>query len=83
MQCLYVTDNAMKSLQIGFQVTFRRQFSNWIDKSFMSSQQVLLVTSQFLLKGHKMLNFFVAFCLKISEALEAHISGTETDINRR
>ena len=45
--------------------------------------EVLLVKSQFLLKGHKMLNFLFAFFLKISEILEAHISGTETDINKR
>ena len=41
------------------------------------------MTSQFLLKGHKMFNFLVAFFLKISETLKAHISGTETDINKR
>ena len=41
------------------------------------------MTSQFLLKEHKMLNFLVAFFLKISETLKAHISGTETDINKR
>ena len=41
------------------------------------------MTSQFLLKGHKMLNFLVAFFLKISETLKAHISGTETDINEQ
>ena len=45
--------------------------------------EVLLVTSQFLLKGHKMLNFLFAFFLKISEILKAHISGMETDINKR
>ena len=45
--------------------------------------EVLNVTSQFLLKGHKMFNFLVAFFLKISETLKAHISGTETDINKR
>ena len=28
------------------------------------------MTSQFLLKGHKMLNFLVAFFLKISETLK-------------
>ena len=39
------------------------------------------MTSQFLLKGHKMLNFIVAFFLKISETLKAHISGTEIDTN--
>ena len=32
-----------------------------------------------MLKGHKMFNFLVAFFLKISETLKAHISGTETD----
>ena len=37
------------------------------------------MTSQLLLKGHKMLNFLFAFFLK---TLEAHISGTETDINK-
>ena len=45
--------------------------------------QGLLVTSQFLLKGHKMLKFLFAFFLKISETLKAHISGTKTDINKR
>ena len=35
------------------------------------------MTSQFLLKGHKMLNFLFAFFIKISETLEAHISGRE------
>ena len=44
--------------------------------------QILVVTSQFLLKGHKMLNFLFAFFLKISETLKAHISGTEADINK-
>ena len=44
--------------------------------------KVLLVTSQFLLKGHKMLNFLFAFFLKPSETLKARISGTETDINK-
>ena len=38
------------------------------------------MTSQFLLKGHKMLNFLVAFFSKISQTLKAHISGTEADI---
>ena len=42
--------------------------------------QILAVTSEFLLKGHKMFNFLIAFFLKISETLKAHISGTETDI---
>ena len=37
--------------------------------------QILVVTSQLLLKGHKMLNFLVAFFFKISETLKAHISG--------
>ena len=41
------------------------------------------MTSQLLLKGHKMLNFLFAFFIKISESLKAHISGTETDINKR
>ena len=45
--------------------------------------QILAVTLEFLLKGHKMFNFLVAFLLKISETLEAYISGTETDINKR
>ena len=45
--------------------------------------QILVVMSQFLLKGHKMFNFLVTFFLKISETLKAHISGTETDINKR
>ena len=45
--------------------------------------QILVVTSQFLLKGHKMFNFLVAFFLKISETLKAHISGTETDMNKQ
>ena len=45
--------------------------------------EILVVTSQFLLKGHKMLNFLVAFFLKISETLKAHISRTETDINKQ
>ena len=45
--------------------------------------QILVVMSQFLLKGHKKLNFLVAFFLKISETLKAHLSGTETDINKR
>ena len=44
--------------------------------------QVLLVTSQFLLKGHNMLNFLFAFSLEISETLKDHISGTEADINK-
>ena len=45
--------------------------------------EILVVTSQFLLKGHKMLNFLVAFFLKISETLKAHISRMKTDINKR
>ena len=45
--------------------------------------EILVVMSQFLLKGHKMFNFLVAFFLKISETLKAHISGTETDINKQ
>ena len=45
--------------------------------------EILVVTSQFLLKGHKMLSFLVAFFLKISETLKAHISGRETDINKQ
>ena len=43
----------------------------------------LLATSQCLLKGHKMLIFYVAFFLKISDTLKAHISGMETGINKR
>ena len=50
--------------------------------SILNKYKVLLVTSQFLLKGHKMVNFLFAFFLKISVALKAHISGTETDINK-
>ena len=45
--------------------------------------EIPVVTSPFLLKGHKMLNFLVAFFLKISETLKAHISGTETDITKQ
>ena len=45
--------------------------------------QILTMTSQLLLKGHKMFNFLVASFRKISETLKAHISGTETDINKR
>ena len=45
--------------------------------------EILVVTSQFSLKGHKMLNFLVAFFLKTSETLKAHISDTETDINKQ
>ena len=41
------------------------------------------MTSQFLLKGHKMLNLLFAFFLKISETLKVHISGTEADVNER
>ena len=41
------------------------------------------MTSQFLLKGHKKVNFLLAFFLKISVILKAHISGTETDIDKR
>ena len=39
------------------------------------------MTSQFLLKGHKILNFLSAFFLKISETLKGYISGMEADIN--
>ena len=39
------------------------------------------MTSQFLLKGHKMLNFLFALFLKISKTLKAHISRMEADIN--
>ena len=45
--------------------------------------QILIVTSQFFLKGYKMFNFLFSFFLKISEALKAHISGTEADTNKR
>ena len=45
--------------------------------------QVLVVTSQFLLKGHKIFNFLLAFFLKISETLKADISGKKTDINKQ
>ena len=41
------------------------------------------MTSQFLLKGHKMFNFLVAFFLVISETLKAHIFRTEIDINKQ
>ena len=37
---------------------------------------------QFLFKGHKLLNFLVAFFLKIFETLKTGISGTEIDINK-
>ena len=43
----------------------------------------LVVASQFLLKGHKMLNFLFAFFLKLSETLKAHISGTKADVNKQ
>ena len=39
--------------------------------------EVLLVTSQFLLKGAQNGHFPFAFFLKMSETLKAHISGTE------
>ena len=45
--------------------------------------QILDETSQFSLKGNKMLNFLFAFFLKISETLKVHISRTEVDINKR
>ena len=45
--------------------------------------QILVVTSQLLLKGHKIFSFLVAFFLKISETLKAHISGTEANISKR
>ena len=45
--------------------------------------QILVVTSQLLLKGHKMFNFLVAIFLKISDTLKVRISGTEEDINKR
>ena len=45
--------------------------------------QILVVTLQLLLKGDEMFNFLVAFFLKISETLKAHICGTESDFNKR
>ena len=45
--------------------------------------QILVVTSQPLLEGHKMFNFLVAFFLKIPLTLKAQISGTQADINKR
>ena len=45
--------------------------------------QVLLVTSHFLLKVHKMLKFLFTFFLEISETLKDHIPGTEKDIKKR
>ena len=45
--------------------------------------QILVVTSQLLLKGRKMFNFLFAFFLKISETLKAHISGMEVGVNKR
>ena len=42
--------------------------------------RILVVMSQFLLKGYKMFNFPFAFFLKISEALKACISEMEEDI---
>ena len=44
--------------------------------------KTLVVTSQFLLKGHKMLNFLFAFFLKIFETLKGHISGKEVVISK-
>ena len=35
--------------------------------------------SQFLLKGHKILNFLFAFFVKISGTLKTHTSGTEVN----
>ena len=49
----------------------------------LEQMQILVGTSQFLLKGHKMFNFLIAFFLMISETLKAHISGMEADINRQ
>ena len=40
------------------------------------------MTSQFLLKGHKMLKFIVAFFHKIFETLKAPVSESEIDINK-
>ena len=42
------------------------------------------MTSQFLLKRHKMffLKFSFRIFLKIPETLKAHISGKEADINK-
>ena len=42
--------------------------------------EIIVVTSQFLLKGHKMLNLLFTFFLK--KTLKAHISGMEADINK-
>ena len=39
--------------------------------------QILFVTSHFLFKGHKMLNFLFASFLEISETLKDHRPGTE------
>ena len=44
--------------------------------------QILVVTSQFLLKGHKMLNFLVAFFLKTSETLKLISLEQKADINK-
>ena len=56
----------------------------WTTSDLIIEQvEVIPVTSQFLLKGHKMLNFLSHFFLKIFETSEAYISGTETDINKR
>ena len=46
-------------------------------------REVIHVTSQVMLKGHNMVNFLFEFLLKISVTLKAHISGTETDIDKR
>ena len=47
----------------------------------IEQMQILVVTSQFFLKGHKMQFSFRIF-LKISKTLKPHISGTEADINK-
>ena len=45
--------------------------------------EVILMTSAIFVKGaQKMLNFLVAFFLKISETLKAHMYGMEIDIKQ-
>ena len=39
--------------------------------------QTVLMTSQFLIRGHKMHNFLVVCFLRIPETLKAHIYGME------
>ena len=59
-----------------------KKFLNYMGFNYRINAN-LSCESQFLLKGHQMLNFLFAFSLKISETLKAHISGTEADINKR